>query len=48
VESLLLNAIQTQFEAGQTQILALQLVDILEVPAVRDGVKYVVRMKWDE
>ena len=48
LESLLLNAIQTQFEAARTPSLALQLLEIFESLAVRDGVKHLVSNKCGE
>lgn len=48
LESLLLNAIQTQFEAARTPSLALQLLEIFEALAVRDGVKHLVSNKCGE
>ncbi|EAX96997.1 Dynein heavy chain family protein [Trichomonas vaginalis G3] len=48
LESLLLNAIQTQFEAARTPTLALQLLEIFEDLAVRDGVKHLVSVKCSD
>ncbi|OHS94615.1 Dynein heavy chain family protein [Tritrichomonas foetus] len=48
LESLLLNAIQTQFEAARTPTLALHLLEIFEALAVRDGVKHLVSNKCGE
>lgn len=48
LESLLLNAIQTQFEAAKTPTLALQLLEIFHSLAVRDGVMHLVSVKCGE
>ena len=45
LESLFLNAIQTQFEAARTPTLALQLLEIFEDLAVRDGVRHLITVK---